>query len=345
MPHWYWPGKEGQDIDVRCFSNCEEVELFLNGHSLGKKKMPRNSHLQWLVKYAPGTLSATGYSDGKVVAQTQVETPGAAATVRLVPDRTTINADGEDLSLFTVSVTDAQGRVVPTAGNLIHFALRGPGKIIGVGNGDPACHEPDLYREQYPVHSQSLDAGWRLKGVPDVRHNLSEYGTNYDDSAWETADVKSDDGQLQEHKQAVFRTKFQVSPDDLAADAVKLDFEMIDDDGFIYVNGQRVGQARVQRMPAMFDIKPFLHAGENTLAVGVANDGGPGGIMEGVTLEFQYQPIPPHWQRSVFNGLAQVIVQSTQAAGEIKLTGTAENLSPAEGVIESVPAKLQARMP
>jgi beta-galactosidase len=147
LPHWNWPGKEGQDIDVRCFANCEEVELFLNGQSLGRKTMKLNSHLQWTVKYAPGTLSAKGYKAGKLIAETKVETTGEPAAIRLTPDRATINAGGRDVSVVTVAVTDAQGRVVPVAGNQIEFGVEGPGKIIGVGNGDPSCHEPDQCAE------------------------------------------------------------------------------------------------------------------------------------------------------------------------------------------------------
>ena len=80
FPHWNWPGKEGQAIDVWCYSNCKQVELFLNGHSLGKQAMPRYSHLEWAVKYEPGTLSAKGYDDeGKVIAETKVETTGEPA--------------------------------------------------------------------------------------------------------------------------------------------------------------------------------------------------------------------------------------------------------------------------
>ena len=88
-------------------------------------------------------------------------------------------------------------------------------------------------------------------------------------------------------------------------------------------------------MPASFDVRSFLHAGENILAVGVSYDGGPGGISRGVRLEYQYPPVLPHWRRSVFNGLAQVIVQSADEAGPLKLTATAEGLAPASLVIQS----------
>ncbi len=144
LPHWNWPGKEGQEIDVRCFSNCEEVELLANGQSLGRKPMPRNSHLQWTVKYSPGTLLARGYNGSRQAAEDKVETTGAPAAIKLASDRSAIAADGEDLSIITVDVRDAQGRVVPVAGNHIHFEISGPGAIVGVGNGDPSCHEPDV---------------------------------------------------------------------------------------------------------------------------------------------------------------------------------------------------------
>jgi beta-galactosidase len=110
-PHWNWPGREGQEILVEAFSNCKQVELFLNGASLGKQTMKPNSKLSWQVKYAPGTLSAKGFdAAGKVIAETKVETTGDAAQIQLTPDRKTINADGADVSVFTVSAVDAQGR-------------------------------------------------------------------------------------------------------------------------------------------------------------------------------------------------------------------------------------------
>lgn len=149
LPHWNWPGKEGTNIDVWCYANCAQVELFLNGQSLGRKPMPHNLHAEWQVPYAPGILSAKGYDkDGTVVSATQVETTGTPASVELEPDRSTIDANGEDISIITVSVHDFPGRVVPTSSNLVHFSIEGPGKIIGVGNGDPSCHEPDQYASQ-----------------------------------------------------------------------------------------------------------------------------------------------------------------------------------------------------
>lgn len=159
FPHWNWLGREGQEISVWAHSNCDEVELFLNGESLGRKTMPKNSHLEWPVKYTPGTLLARGFKDGKEVMTSKVETTGQPAAVQLAPHRTTLAADGADVSAITVQLADAQGRMVPTADNAITFALTGPGKIIGVGNGDPASHEPDQFVAPSATWRRSLFNG------------------------------------------------------------------------------------------------------------------------------------------------------------------------------------------
>ncbi|PTY07113.1 beta-galactosidase [Opitutaceae bacterium EW11] len=142
FPHWDWPGKEGQEIPVWVHSNCDEVELFLNGASLGKKTVTPLHHLEWKVRYAPGKLVAKGTRKGEHL-ETSRETTGEPAAIRLVADRSALAADNADLAVVNVEVIDAQGRTVPTAGNRITFSVEGPGKLIGVGNGDPSCHEPD----------------------------------------------------------------------------------------------------------------------------------------------------------------------------------------------------------
>lgn len=144
FPHWNWPGMDGKNIPVWCFSNCQEVELLLNGKSLGRKRMAAYRHLQWNhVPYAPGRLEARGYNNGRIAASTLVETTGAPASIRLTPDRRSLIADGQDTVPVAVSIIDTAGRVVPTASNMVHFSLKGPGVISGVGNGDPACHQPN----------------------------------------------------------------------------------------------------------------------------------------------------------------------------------------------------------
>jgi beta-galactosidase len=143
FPHWNFEGKEGELIPVWVYSNQEEVELFLNGESQGKKKIARFGHAEWKVKYEPGVIEARGWKDGKQTLVEKRETTGAPVAIRLTADRTEISADGEDVALLKVEVLDKEGRAVPTAGNLISFQVSGAGALIGVGNGNPNCQESD----------------------------------------------------------------------------------------------------------------------------------------------------------------------------------------------------------
>jgi beta-galactosidase len=143
-PHWNWKGQEGKPIDVWCQSNCESVELFLNGRSLGTKQMQRNAHLEWQVPYAPGILEARGTRNGRTLTA-KVESTGEPVKIVLTPDRATIHADGEDVCVVNVSAVDGKGREVADAATMIRFGLSGNGRIIGVGNGDPSSHEPDKF--------------------------------------------------------------------------------------------------------------------------------------------------------------------------------------------------------
>ena len=143
FPHWNWPGLEGQEIAVWVYSNLDRVELFHNGQSLGAKDLQKDQHLSWTVKYAPGTIEARGYKDGKQVLTTKRETTGTAARLVLRPDRTEISADGEDVAICAVEVQDVQGRVLPITDHDITFKVTGSGEVIGTGNGDPTNHEPD----------------------------------------------------------------------------------------------------------------------------------------------------------------------------------------------------------
>ena len=145
---WNWPGQEGKKIRVIAFSNAKRVELFLNGKSFGIQTMPRNGHLEWQVPYEPGQLVAKGYNGGKLVATDLVETVGAPASLRLSPDRQALRAGVQDTLVVPVSILDAEGRFVSTSGNRVSFTLTGPGQILGVGNGNPADHDPDRATER-----------------------------------------------------------------------------------------------------------------------------------------------------------------------------------------------------
>lgn len=141
FPHWNW--KPGREVDIWAYyNNADEVELYLNDRSLGKRsKKGDDLHVMWRVPFEPGTLKAVSRKEGKEVLVKEIKTAGKPAQIKLEADRNTISADGKDLSFVTVSIVDVEGNIAPTATNRIDFELSGPGKIAGVDNGDPTSHE------------------------------------------------------------------------------------------------------------------------------------------------------------------------------------------------------------
>jgi len=141
FPHWNW--KAGQTVDVWAYyNNADEVELYLNEKSLGKKsKQGDDLHIMWKVPYEPGTLKAISRKNGKTVLEKEIKTAGAPSLLKATADRLTIKADGTDLSFVTIDIMDANGVFAATANNEITFSLKGDGKIVGVCSGDPVSHE------------------------------------------------------------------------------------------------------------------------------------------------------------------------------------------------------------
>ncbi len=141
FPHWNWtPGKM---VDVWAYyNNADEVELFLNGKSLGKRRQTSDSlHVMWRVKFEPGTVKAISRKNGKVVLTKEIKTAGRPAKIQLIADRTTIKANGDDLSFVTVKIVDANNNLVPYADDLVKFNIEGEGTIAGVDNGNPVSME------------------------------------------------------------------------------------------------------------------------------------------------------------------------------------------------------------
>ena len=141
FPHWNW--QSGQEVDVWAYyNNADEVELFLNGKSLGKKSKENDKyHIMWRVRYEPGTLKAVSYKNGKEVKEKVIHTAGEPAKIELTTDRKEISADGKDLSFITVKILDKEGNLVPDADNLVHFDVSGAGFNAGVDNGYQASME------------------------------------------------------------------------------------------------------------------------------------------------------------------------------------------------------------
>lgn len=141
-PHWTWPGREGQSLDVVVMSNAEQVTLSLNGHDLGTQTVDRFLGNIWKVPYAPGRIAVVARRGGRIVAQAAHETAGPAVALRLTPARSVMAGDGEDVQPVTVDAIDARGRHVPTTNLPLDFTVQGAA-IIGLGNGDPNSHEPE----------------------------------------------------------------------------------------------------------------------------------------------------------------------------------------------------------
>ena len=143
VPHWNWPERVGKPVKVLIPSNTETVELFLNGKSLGEKPVDPYAMVTWNVNYALGKLEAVGKKRGKEIIRSLVETTGNAVALQLLPDRNTLDGNGWDSLPITVQAVDEKGLVVPTACMMAEFEAEGAGTIIGLGNGDPNCHEMD----------------------------------------------------------------------------------------------------------------------------------------------------------------------------------------------------------
>ena len=137
FPHWNLQGHEGEEVELWAYSNCDEVELTVNGKKLGRQKMPKNGHLKWKATYQPGKVVATGYKNGKRILTEVIATTKPAYKTVLKADKQSIEADGRDVAIITIEVQDEKGRIVPNACPMLRFQLEGDARIIGAGNGDP----------------------------------------------------------------------------------------------------------------------------------------------------------------------------------------------------------------
>ncbi len=156
FPHWNLQGHEGEEIDLWAYSNCDEVELIVNGKKLGRQPMPKNGHLKWRAVYQPGRVVAYGYKNGKRIMTQTIETTKPAYQTVLKADHTEPTADGRDVAVITVEVQDKKGRVVPDACPVLTFTLEGEGRILGAGNGDP----------MFPGQDHPSDANCREFTIP-----------------------------------------------------------------------------------------------------------------------------------------------------------------------------------
>jgi len=331
LPHWNWRGREGQPIDVRVYGNTDEVELLLNGKSLGRKPLARDAQLQWTVPYAPGELTARGWRGGKLVATETVATTGDAASVRLSINRDRLKADGTDVAVISATVVDAEGRIVPTACQKLHFDISGPARLIGMGNGDPGSHEVDKPAEH---HRFTTTTDWRLKGVSD-RAGAPTFIAATDTTGWrDPFQWVPDDQRVPDTPFNVLRARI-ARPTLAAGERVLLFLADVAPGQQVYVDGEPVTLRRQDGLPVVDLDLARLH---DTIQVTYVFPTPTIGLRQlfdtaktGETWAFLRMTTPAGpWERSAFNGYAQLIVQSTGGAGTVSIKASSRGLASGE---------------
>ncbi|HYC99374.1 beta-galactosidase GalA [Brevundimonas sp.] len=322
LPHWTWPDRVGEPIDVWVYSNAEEVELSLNGRSLGRQTMTPNAHLEWTVPYEPGRLTAIGYRDGRRVSSGEVRTAGAPAAIALEPDRTTLLSDDVDTVPVLVSVRDRRGDVAPLANDLVEFSISGPGRIIGVGNGDPGSHEPDQSVERIDV---SPVGGWRITALS----HPGDAGAAEWRDPFQWFPPGSEPAPLPAYRaRGSFRASALTDSQEVTLFLMPLATGQK-----VFVNEVDVSASSGPSGAGMMVTVPIdlLRVGENVVEIHVADDG-PASLarMVGVGAQnvasVRLRTPPAPWRRRVFNGYAQVLIQSTGSEGDIVLTAQSPDL-------------------
>jgi beta-galactosidase len=332
LPHWNWKGQEGKPIDVWVYSNCDEVELFLNKKSLDKKKMEQYGHLEWKVNYAPGNLEAVGYKNGTKLLDEVVKTTGDPIAVQLDASKNAMASDGEDISIIAVKAFDKNKLPVPVADNEVTFTIQGPAKITGIGNGDPTSLENEKFLETIQTVPIENLKEKEVSGMDAI----AEMAADINDASWKEAFKNRDYKNLS--KAYVYHGNFTL-PENYSGSAITLFYKNIGVQQTIYVNGKAIASNLKQNETANGFVldKNILKPGKNLIAILATpigkkydwdNVNTDPGLIQIVT------PAQP-WKRKLFNGLAQVIVQTTKEPGEIILTATSPGLQPATIKLQS----------
>lgn len=318
MPHWNWSGMEGKEIDVWVHSNCDEVELFLNKKSLGKKKMEQYGHLEWKVNYTPGTLEAIGYKNGKKIVTDIQKTTENAENIKLSVDAE--NPSNANVSVITVEVLDKKGLHIPTANDEITFDIKG-GKILGVGNGDPTSLEKDQFIDDIT-----------LVPITNFEERKQAYVDNANQSALDESNAWKEAFKDRDYKNQasayIYRGKFELK-NNLQSNSVDFFYKKIGVNESVFVNGNLVTATADD--PQKYHLnKSVLKEGSNIITIrasplqkvkdwDVMNTDP--GIIRVIT------PSEP-WKRKLFNGYAQIIVQKNESGSEVVLSASAKGLKP-----------------
>ena len=298
--------------------------------------MEKNGHLEWKVNYQAGTLEAIGYKKGKKFLTKTLKTTSDAVALGLQSNVKTIQANGTDIAMITVDTKDKSGLQVPTSENEVSFTISGPGKIIGVGNGKPTSLEPDQFLEKITVVPISNLKEKIINSISEA----TETGDNLDISNWDTAFKDLRDTIFEKKVKAViYRTTFDL-PENFKEAKINFFYNSIGKSQSIYINGKQIANALPENKKGDSFVldKANLRTGKNSIVI----------VAEPLTYKYSWNPVntnpgtiqlieaAPTWKRTLFSGLAQVIVQSTGEVGEIVLTATANGLKKGEIKINAV---------
>ncbi len=317
--HWDWPHDLGQVKSFPIYSNCSEVELWLNGVSLGRRAMPENGHQQWEVAYQPGELLARGYNDGVEVISTSLRTSEAASQIQLVLDYGQLKQAG-DLAIVTLQICDEQGQIVPTANHLLDLQLTGSAKILGVGNGDPSSHEPEQYHQHYLISPIQI-TGEQTAADLSAGLELARGGAA---QTWQPAFWHhNDDQQANPQPYIVFNGSFEL-PSYSETSNIRLFSKSIAHDYSVYINGQLIAnEIALDQGDQVLELShDLVRPGQNSYLVTGRwiKKANPWTFPNREPGVVQIIEAAAPWQRRAFNGLAQVIVQHTGGDEPISLS-------------------------
>ena len=326
LPHWNWSGREGKPIDVWVYSNCDEVELFLNNKSLGKKTMEQYGHLEWQVIYQPGTLQAVGYKNGRKQLSAIRQTTDKPEKIKLTPHKN-ILAGNNDVAIVTVEVTDKKGLNVPIANDDITFFVKGGGKIIGVGNGDPTSLEKDKFTDAITLISIT-DFSEQALATADIPQQLPVFSNDRWEEAFKGRDYK---------KLApayVYKGQFNIEKTS-DKDVISFYYQKVGVQEAVFINGIKMKADNNDAQKFIIDPK-VLKQGNNTIhviatPVHKVKDWDVINTNPGV---IQIMTAAEPWKRKLFNGYAQIILQADGSGKEIILEATGANVKKAAVTIK-----------
>lgn len=328
-----WNRKPGEHFTMNIFSNAKYVELECNGKNLGKKQMERNGHIAWPITFEPGTLIARGYgrfdsesSDStQLIITKEFKTAGKPAAIQIIPHKNTLQSDGQDVAICTVQIVDDKGIVVPDANVNISYEIKGEGKFIGVGNGNPSSHEKEMFEDKIEIRNIQIRKELPVQNL----ENRKETALGFDDSKWRAV-YSAEPSDWEEYRDTLLVMRGDFTLDSLVNDMkVTLFAKDIVSNQVIYINGTKLlpNSENAYSIPLQ-----ILKKGTNEYAVTGKKLKRPNQWDNPNRDPGLIQVIYPskNWNRYTFNGLSQVIVQSKNKPGTITITAKAIGFKPIE---------------